>query len=195
MKETLSDKIYKDLKKQILSVDFHFNGVMTEKSIAAEYQVSKTPAREALDRLCQEGYVTRHRSTGYFIKELSRKDYQDIFDTRKILEAAALRIIVEQASDEEIRSLFEVINAPQDSYAAYHELNTNFHSMLGELTHNSCIHDYIVQLLNAMARPSAFTRFTNEVRPTNKWHELIIRSLLDRDAEAAIEYLWKDIGY
>jgi len=195
MRESLTDKVYNGLKTRILKLDFNVNEMLTEKKLADDYGVSKTPAREALNRLCQEGYLVRYPSTGYFIRDLSMKDYKDIFTARRILEAGAIRIIVESSSDDDINQLNLIIQAPADSYESYHEVNTRFHTKLGELSGNSYLRDYIERLNNTMARPSAFTQFNEKTRPSNKWHELIIQSLLEREADKAVEYLNEDILY
>lgn len=194
MKESLVDKIYEDIKRQILSLQYGVNEMITEMAVAEKYGVSKTPAREALNRLCFEGYIVRYPSSGYFIKALTMKDFVDISQVRILLETGAVKIIIEKASDEEIMQLYEIISRPTDSFIQYHDVNTAFHTKLGEITKNTYLQNTIVQMVNADARPSMFRRFTEDVKPNNRWHKEMVDCIMKRDVDGALAALYQDIN-
>jgi len=193
MKQSLVDKVYEGMKRQILCLQYGANEMITEMAIAEKYGVSKTPAREALNRLCVEGYIVRYPSSGYFIKDISIQDHVEISELRIVLESEAVRLIAQRAADEEIMQLYEIISRPTDTFMAYHDVNTDFHSKLGELSHNSYLRDMVVMMVNANARPSMFRRFTDEVKPNHTFHRAIADCLMQRDIEGAIAAIVADL--
>ncbi len=193
MKESLTDKVYRGLIKHILNMDYNVNELLNEQAVADEYHVSKTPAREALNRLCLEGFLVRYPSTGYFIKAMSMGECNEIFETRAILECGAIRIAVNKVQPQDIADLREIIARPYGSYSEYHEINAAFHIRLAEISRNNCLKDTVSRLINMSARPSPFTAYNPDRPPTNKWHEAIIAALEAGDGEAACKALYEDI--
>lgn len=193
MKESLTDKVYLGLIKHILNMDYNVNELLNEQAVADEYHVSKTPAREALNRLCLEGFLVRYPSTGYFIKAMSMRECNEIFETRAILEYGGIRIAVKKVTPEDLADLREIISRPYSSYSEYHEINAAFHIRLAEVSRNNCLKETVTKLINMSARPSPFTAYHPERPPTNQWHEAIIDALEAGDSEAAYAALYEDI--
>lgn len=193
MKESLTDKVYLGLKKHILNMDYNVNELLNEQAIAGEYHVSKTPAREALSRLCLEGFLVRYPSTGYIIKAMSMQECNEIFETRAILECGGIRIAIQKVSSQDLADLREIISRPYNGYSEYHEINAAFHIRLAEISNNDCLTNTVARLINMSARPSPFTAYNPDRPPTNRWHAAIIAALETGDAEAACTALYEDI--
>jgi len=68
-------EIYKVLRERIIEFKYNIGEPINEKSVAEEFGVSKTPAREALGMLVQDGYLINLPRQGYFVKEVSESDY------------------------------------------------------------------------------------------------------------------------
>lgn len=193
MKQSLSQTIYTEIKRRILHKEFDSNAMISEHSIAKEFNVSKTPAREALMQLSQEGYLSRYPSFGYIIRELSYQDVQDIMELRFILESGALRLIVKLASDEDIRGLLDIAHEPDDTYAKYHEMNARFHGEIGRLSGNAYLHDDIFRMANSTAMPSIYVNFKSRTLTQSDHHSKIVAALLERNIDDAILHLRADI--
>ena len=192
MNKTLRESIYEELKRRILSQEYNANELVSEKVIAGQFNVSKTPVREALNQLCQEGFVTRYPSFGYIIKELSYQDVKDICELRYILETAAVRLVIRYASDEEIRGLYDYIDPPKDSVREGHGKNTLFHWELSKLTKNLYLTNDILRLAMSSARPSTFFG-AGDGGTDEEYHGKIVDALLKRNIEEAERYLKLDI--
>ena len=192
MKQSLAKTIYTELKKSILKKEYHGNALITEQKVAQEFGVSKTPAREALAQLCQEGYVTRYPSLGYVVKELSFQEVMDIFELRFVLESGAAKLIVKWATDEEISALCDLLKLEGDTYEDYHVMNARFHAGIGKLTGNSYLFEDIQRMVNATARPSAYINFI-ATKTVPDYHNHVVDALLARDVDTAIQYLMLDI--
>lgn len=90
-KGDLNESIYKTLKELILSGKLKPGIRLHHQELADRLEVSRTPVRESLERLYQEGYAGRRPRRGYFVAELAAADVRDLYETREALEIFALR--------------------------------------------------------------------------------------------------------
>lgn len=72
---------------------------------ANNLQVSVTPLREALGRLCQEGYVIQLPNKGYYVNAISVKEAEEIFEARQALEMAAIEKVANLITESDLRDL------------------------------------------------------------------------------------------
>jgi len=87
----LTARVYAHLRERIVNKSFPAGARLAEETISAELEVSRTPVREALHRLTQEGFVVYTPRRGCRVKLLSRREVKEIFELRSILEPLALR--------------------------------------------------------------------------------------------------------
>lgn len=88
---TLSTVVYNELKRMIFANLLHPGAKISFQDVAASMNVSRTPIREALERLSEEGFVERYPNRGYFIAQIKESEVDDLFDLREALEIYALR--------------------------------------------------------------------------------------------------------
>ncbi|PPF86517.1 GntR family transcriptional regulator [Pseudoclavibacter sp. RFBJ3] len=81
------------LREQVIDGSFAPGAQLNEARIAADYEVSRGPVREALQRLVQEGLLESRRNRGVFVRELTDEDAAEIFAAREVLECAAAAVI------------------------------------------------------------------------------------------------------
>jgi len=87
----LKEKVYKILRNDILRGKISGGTHITESSIANRLEVSRTPVREALQRLTQERLITSLPRAGYIIEDMSDDDIQDLFSARFDIEILVAR--------------------------------------------------------------------------------------------------------
>lgn len=104
---SLEEKVYKTLEDQILSQKLTAGEAVTELKLSAELGVSRTPVREALQRLDREGLIKLIPNKGAFVIGISEKDLIDIYMIRMRLEGLAARITAEKADESTVRHLRE----------------------------------------------------------------------------------------
>ena len=104
---SLEEKVYKTLEDQILSQKLTAGEAVTEMKLSAELGVSRTPVREALQRLDREGLIKLIPNKGAFVIGISEKDLIDIYMIRMRLEGLAARITAEKADESTVRHLRE----------------------------------------------------------------------------------------
>ena len=96
------EKTYEYLKSNILSGHFIPGERLAEEHLAEELGVSRTPVREALHKLEQEGLIEPLESRGFRVPHDSPEEIEDLFDIRTVLEGYTLKIICERITDEQI---------------------------------------------------------------------------------------------
>jgi DNA-binding GntR family transcriptional regulator len=126
--------IARDLRHRITSGRWPLGSRISDKQVAAELEISRTPVREALLMLQSEGLVVTRPQSGTFVVDLTVNDIRQICQTRSILETGALRLAAAGVADNLPRlglilSRASVALADRD-YAGCDELDCEFHEAL-----------------------------------------------------------------
>lgn len=162
---------------------------LNEALLAKELGVSRTPLREALNRLSAEGFLTFSANSGFFRKMIDVKEIFDLYEFRMHLEQAAIRLAVDRASDAQLAELeaFSAESARQDPTRNVDDLvalDEQFHERLVGLTGNS-------QMLESLRNINARIQFVrwldmSERRgETQNQHQQIVAALKNRDRSEA----------
>lgn len=107
MKKLLKDIAYEKIKEKILIGNDEYT---SENSLVDELQMSRTPIREALQKLQHEGFIKLLPNQGITIPELSVKEVNDIFDFRIAIETASLKQVVHLLHQEQFNDLDMLIH-------------------------------------------------------------------------------------
>jgi len=135
----LKDKVYEALRSAIILADIYSDDAdakLDERRMAEELGVSRTPIREALSRLEQEGLVRTEPRRGTFVVRKSRQEILEMICVWGALESLAARLGCANASDEQIAELREVfvhLGSPERAMAAideYSDENIQFHQTM-----------------------------------------------------------------
>lgn len=86
---TLKESVYASLRAMILTGELHPGGRLTEGELAERLKVSRTPVREALNRLERDGLVTTKPHHGYAVSAFDQRAFEDAFDVRAVLDGHA----------------------------------------------------------------------------------------------------------
>jgi len=129
------------LRELLLTGEFGPGKRISELQLVAKVGVSRTPIRQALDRLAHEGLLEETPSGRFLVREFTIADVWDGIELRGVLEGTAARLAAERLSDpasmEAIRTLQtrmdEIRHPTVDSFTQYTELNEGFHSALIDL--------------------------------------------------------------
>jgi len=190
----LKDRIYGELKRAITAVNIYDGSEdyrLDERQLSEELGVSRTPVREALVRLENEGFVKNIPRRGAFVARKSKKEILEMLVVWAALESMAARLVTEKASDEEIASLRRLftsyqgdkVNARIDEYS---ETNIGFHQALFNISHCDLLGTLTENLFIHMRSIRMRTIHEND-RATRsiKDHLHIIEALEARDANLA----------
>jgi DNA-binding GntR family transcriptional regulator len=104
-RRTMTDAVYEQLKAAIVELRIPPGAPLREAEIAQGLSVSKTPVREALGRLEQDGLVTLNSFRSAVVTEYTARDLQEIYELREIIEVAAARAAAESMSEKGLADL------------------------------------------------------------------------------------------
>ncbi len=190
----LKDRIYDALKRAIMSMDIYATPAehrLDERQLSEDLGVSRTPIREALCRLEQEGFVRTVPRRGAYVARKSKREIVEIITLWAALESMAARLITLNASDEEISSLRRMfatfkraqVEAKIDEYS---ETNIRFHQAIVNL----CGCDLLKQMAENLFIHMRWIRMRtigedDRARRSIIDHMNIIEALEARDTELA----------
>jgi GntR family transcriptional regulator, rspAB operon transcriptional repressor len=149
------ERAYRNLKAGIVEGRYRPGAPLSEVSLASEHGMSRTPIREGLARLWQEGFLERVLGHGYFVSRVTVQQIHDTFDVRRLLEGAAAARAAELAGDEEIerlRRLAAVPIASNQDYRLAESANVQFHLAIAKSARNDLAFELIERCLAQVDR-------------------------------------------
>ncbi len=197
--ESSVTRVYDRLREMAVNFDFKPEERINESALSAELGASRTPLREALNRLVAEGFLTFVNGRGFFCRALSPTRIIELYEARMAVECEALRRAVERASDDQLTALESYLNRVEGTYRTTKDLSElirmdeEFHFRIAELSNNSellrmleNINDRIryVRIINLdmlMKEDSDAGALTS--------HRVLLNALLTRDADQAVSVM------
>ncbi|MEM8820568.1 MAG: GntR family transcriptional regulator [Pseudomonadota bacterium] len=141
---SLREHIYAVLKRSIMELDIYDPETqrrMDERSLAEQLGISRTPIREAINRLAQEGFVDIQPRRGVFIRRKTLPEVLEMLELWSALESMAARIACQRASDADIVALRtharHTAEGAKAELSEYSEANVAFHRAVLALSGNS----------------------------------------------------------
>lgn len=186
----MTDQILAALREEIVNCRYDANELITEGEVSIRFQVSKTPAREALNYLCQEGLVEKLPHRGYLVKGFTARDLENLFQFRCILESAAVEQAIRLASDQEIEAVSRLAEGrvgPEDPepYLRYSRLNVEFHLALARLGRNPILVSTLQNVLNQLRRALTLDWKQADVNALLQGHSALMEAVAARDLSGA----------
>jgi DNA-binding GntR family transcriptional regulator len=132
---TQANLAYQELKKRILMGSFGASGRLREIEVAELLNMGRTPVREALKRLEDEGLVTHEPRRGLVVTSLDQQSVTELYAMRELLEGGAARFAAKHASEAEIDNMAHILqegSQGDDPVAA----NLAFHQSIYGAAHN-----------------------------------------------------------
>lgn len=201
VKEPLSERVYKEIKRALLEGQFAPGELLPEEFLTDATGASRTPVREALMRLQGEGLVKIVPRKGARVLEMDDKELSELVEARGLLETAFLERAMENISRdkiEEIQRAMNTIITEMDSLnptskgwaqkrLEYSKLDFEFHRILVEAVGNRFLLNSYDEILERVILYSHHTviRYPAMFMQSAKEHEGILRGLLNSDSQQA----------
>lgn len=162
---------------------------LLENALAERFRVSRTPIREALVRLEQDGLLERV-DRGLLVRELSGEDIIDFYDTRVVLEATAARTAAERRSDHDVALLASIAEHAErvsaQEPARMVTTNVDFHRAVWRAGRNQALIDLLERLLMHIGRYQETTlTYPGRWEQSNLEHRALVDAIRDRDGARA----------
>ena len=193
MREDIADLIRND----IIHLRFRPGDPLSENKLAEEFQVSRTPIREALRRLSLEGLVTITPNLGARVADINLRDFQELIEFRIILERGLARLVARNATAADMAAMKQLNQKIQrektDDLDKLTDLDSEFHHICRQAGHNRLLEDHM-----AMTQ----TKFTWVMRMISYRPELLmvelpkfIDAMENRDEAALAHILVEHVEY
>jgi len=140
--ETLADQAYNLLKDAITTGKLKAEESLPEEKLAKEMGISRTPLRDALNRLAVEGLIHHQSGKPAVVASFTKEDSLNYMELRSILEVKNIEKIISKIDDPFIKVLRDNLSEQkasikEDDYQAFIELDREFHLLLAKLNQNS----------------------------------------------------------
>ena len=154
------------LRRKIVGGEFEAGMRLLEVSVAETLDISRTPVREAMSRLVEEGLIDRLPNGGFAVRRFTYADASDAVELRGVLEGTAARLAAERGADPAALERMEAILDQLDEFLAgiegsdfkkYAELNDAFHEELAGLSNSDLMRRELERIVSLpFAAPSSF---------------------------------------
>lgn len=191
-KTSYSEIAYRELRRSILENEMPAGFQATEQEVAARLEMSRTPTREALVRLENDGLVEIRPRHGMRVLPVSADDMQEIYQILTGLEAsAAASVAAKGLDDAEIAELEQAVSDMEDALRlddldSWAKADERFHSLLVDYSGNKRLQAVVQTFLGQAQRAR---KLTLKLRPkptrSNDAHAAVVDAIKKRDREAA----------
>lgn len=192
-----------ELRKRILNGELAGGTRLFEVALADELEISRTPVREALSRLAEEGLLQRARGGGFVVRSFAIADVLDMIELRGVLEGTAARLAAERGvSAAKLSAIREILakldccfgadpeKVDLDRYAVH---NAAFHEALSKLSGSTVLEQEIARVVRLpFASPSAFLPHRARIEalrqtlpPAHAQHHAIVDAIAAREGSRA----------
>ena len=188
-------RVYAQVRQMAVDYDFKPEQRINEVELAARLNVSRTPVREALNRLVVEGLITLVPNKGFHCRRFDADQILNLFEVRAVLEVAAVRLACDRAGDKALADLkaswADVVGRSADlSPAELTEQDEAFHARIAALSAN----DELARVLKGIDPGIRFVRRIEIENPARRKttlseHGAIARALVKRDPVQAAKLM------
>ena len=201
-RENLKEKVYSVLKNRILSFELKPGQKIQESEIARELGVSRTPIREALNKLEQEGLIKILSNKGYFVSDVTSKEIEELYEVREAMEILALRAAFRNSHHEDWTRLEQILSnseTGENSDKSANQLFKNshrFHEEIARISGNQTLQQMLNTICEKIYRLQWMNIFfIDRGKRSYQEHLEIVKSLKHGKIEEAVAATQRHIRY
>lgn len=196
-KETLKQKAYNFILEKIINCDYSPNTMLNEEQLKKETGMSRTPIRDALSRLEQDGLVSIKSKKGILVKPLGFSEINHLFETRILIEPFALQEYGYTLDGQKVLGFYRKALSMKGSESQEENfaLDDEFHSMIVNNIPNPFLKQCYAITSAQIKRSRVFTSSYKQGRlqESNREHIVILEECLKNNWEAAAEAMRKHL--
>lgn len=142
--QNLEDHVYKIIKEKIIWHKIKMRERIIDKKLAEELGVSRSMVRQVLTILVKEELLTIVPRNGFYVREITKREIEEIYDVRKVLETYATKLAVPKITSGDIDELEKVFkrakrDLEKDEVKTFIETDTKLHKLLIDNCGNECL--------------------------------------------------------
>ncbi len=198
--ENLSTRVYDEIKDLILCNEILPGQKLHHQQLSERLGVSRTPVREALTRLVQEGYVSFLPNRGFTCKEIRMQEAEELYELREALEAFTVEKAIANLTDSALRGLRAKINSygrdVQNRFTRERLVyDQDVHLAIAELAGNETLKNTLSHVFERIVLKRRTDGLYDSARGTaaHQEHLLLLEAMERRDPAEAVAILRKHI--
>ncbi len=196
---SLIRRVYEELRRQILEGELQPGTRLTETGLAEIFDTSRTPVREALALLRNEGLVCHKPGEGLVVSDVSVQDIVELMGIRRVLEEYAIDQAIDNITEADLMQLELFINQSRyylekNDVDAIFEHNTKFHDYILEKSCNKRLQAILGNLMDPILRFRIMTlHYPGNTKDSIERHQRLVQALRDRDRDLARQIIAEDV--
>lgn len=189
-KQSLTDQVYAMLKEQILNREVELGEQLNTREIAEEHDISLMPVRDALRRLANEDLVENRPRVGFFVKNFSEAEVNEILEVRKMHELYCLKNYFSEIDKEKVADLKDKFeNGNQEYFSSY---DTQLHKEIILASHNDYLIDSYLKMINHYTMLFSYLNYKRS-ETSRQEHIDLIDCILNGNKEKGMEILFRHL--
>jgi DNA-binding GntR family transcriptional regulator len=199
-RQSLSAALVERLREKILNGELREGEQLRQDAIAAEFQISRIPVREALSHLAAEGLITIVTNRGAIVSALSPDEIMQLFETRAVMECYMLRCALPNTHEEDFQRAENILRQYEQSLEKDSEVkswgrwNWSFHSALYAPANRPVMMSFLKTLnINCDRYTRLHLVFTRDLHRAGQAHRELLDACRTKDPEIGVPALWKHI--
>jgi DNA-binding GntR family transcriptional regulator len=189
--DLLAERAYRYLSHAILRNQLVAGTPLSVPELARRLKISRSPVREAVQRLIYDGLAENVIHRGAVVSEIKPDDFRALLVVRELLEGLAARLATARATTDDLRLLREVLDEHERAVdsgdeAAHVELDIRFHTAIRDIAANADL-SAILARIQGRAHLSLYTLWRGErnSRAALAEHEAVFAAMAAGDVDAA----------
>lgn len=190
-KQNLANVIYMDIKRQIVELRLPPGSVLLERALAESLGTSRTPVREALKRLAQDGWILWQERRRAVVRDISLKDVREVFMLREMVETFAIRHIFANGEPRLLAGLLvPILNNMKENIEnpiVFNQEDMKFHTTIVEHLENDRLNEMWRKIRDEITRIAIYSiHESRRHESVISEHEVLIDGFWERNCEKTV---------
>ncbi len=179
------ERVYRQLKTWLIGCVLPPGSYLSEVELARRCNTSRTPVREACNRLHQEKWIDRIRQKGYMVRPVSVREIVELYEFRRVLECFAAEKLAQVVSPGQLADLDRTIAIERQGDTPNQDFviaNERFHLKIAEYSGNQIVFDHLKLTIEYVKRIDTYSQ-----EKSNAWlpHGEVLRAIAAHDPAAS----------
>ncbi len=198
---TVVDHAYEEIWKRVIMIGGSKEQRLSDVTLAEQLHISRTPVRQALERLVQEGLVRSDPRRGFWTRTYTAQDIHEIYELRGALEVLAVRLAAPHLNPQDLKAQLDAlyaIRAELDTHPVlrFLQIDLRFHLLITRASHNGrLIHSLSLLRSQLSMFQMQDTSYPQRMEIALNEHERILQALLAGKVDEAATCLGEHIQH
>ncbi|MBN1836490.1 MAG: GntR family transcriptional regulator [Spirochaetales bacterium] len=190
-KKRTSVDVLEYIRDRILNFSLLPGVKISDDEVAKVFGISRSPVREALNRLVEQGLVEYRPNRGFAVRVFTRKDVEDYYILREALECVAVKLATASVGAHELKTLEDLLATypaiiESGDIVRFNECDERFHDLIGYYSKNRAVYKALQNLQGIIRIIRRYDHIrSGSLQHTLEQHQVILRHMTEKNPKAA----------